>query len=214
MLAVVLATSVAASAYVTYAGAETPERFESQENVARQQPTPPGAADAAGEYLDDWRSGSDPLATLASFAQRAVAEMQRAAPDDPVTMRLVRWRDELCGGSVRSCMHSMARPAATPGVTNEKKDIRMCLDRDDGTIEGLRDAMFVLLHEMAHVATVELQHVPEFWHNFQFLLKTLSDAGVYTPEDYASAPARYCDFPITSSSLECAEYGACPLGGV
>lgn len=190
-------------------------RVEGFESGPPSRPGAPARRDSLERsYLADWRSAQDPTSTLARFAQAAVAEMERTAPDDPVTLRLVRWRDKLCGGSVRSCIRPMTPPVSTPGVTNAKRDIRMCADRGDGTIEELRDALFVLLHEMAHVATVQLQHVPEFWHNFQFLLKTLSDAGLYTPPSYEARPSSYCGTAITSSSFECSRDGSCPLGGV
>lgn len=51
---------------------------------------------------------------------------------------------------------------------------------------------FVIIHEMAHIASVSEGHNFEFIENFKFLLKEAVDMGYYIPIDYSKNPFLYC----------------------
>ena len=51
---------------------------------------------------------------------------------------------------------------------------------------------FVIIHEMAHIASVSEGHNFEFIENFKFLLKEAVAMGYYTPIDYSKNPFLYC----------------------
>ena len=51
---------------------------------------------------------------------------------------------------------------------------------------------FVIIHEMAHIASVSEGHNFEFIENFKFLLKEAVIMGYYTPIDYSKNPFLYC----------------------
>jgi hypothetical protein len=51
---------------------------------------------------------------------------------------------------------------------------------------------FVIIHEMAHIASVSEGHNFEFIENFKFLLKEAVNMGYYTPIDYSKNPFLYC----------------------
>ena len=61
---------------------------------------------------------------------------------------------------------------------------------------NIEDLKFVLIHEMAHMATKEIGHDKPFWINFKFLLKEAKEAGVYTPRNYEKNPMNYCSLPV------------------
>ncbi len=48
--------------------------------------------------------------------------------------------------------------------------------------------MFVALHELSHIATKSIGHTQEFWNNFKFIIANAKKIGIYTPENYKSAP--------------------------
>jgi hypothetical protein len=60
----------------------------------------------------------------------------------------------------------------------------------------VEDLKFVLIHEMAHMATKEIGHDKPFWINFKFLLKEAKEAGIYEPRDYEKNPMNYCSLPV------------------
>ena len=59
--------------------------------------------------------------------------------------------------------------------------------------------MFVALHELSHIATKSIGHTQEFWNNFKFIIANAKKIGIYTPENYKSAPKMYCGLKITDN---------------
>jgi hypothetical protein len=57
---------------------------------------------------------------------------------------------------------------------------------------------FVVLHEMAHLATRGVGHDPPvpFWLNFKILLQEAHSIGIHTPVNYAKYPEVYCSLPL------------------
>lgn len=51
---------------------------------------------------------------------------------------------------------------------------------------------FVIIHELAHIASVSEGHNYEFIENFKFLLKEAVIMGFYKPIDYSKNPFLYC----------------------
>jgi len=52
--------------------------------------------------------------------------------------------------------------------------------------------MFVVIHELAHIASITEGHNVEFVINFKFLLKEAVKMGYYHPIDYSKSPFLYC----------------------
>jgi hypothetical protein len=53
--------------------------------------------------------------------------------------------------------------------------------------------IFVLLHEMAHIANYDdWGHGPEYWSTFKFILEEAVEAGIYQPVNYKIHPVDYC----------------------
>jgi len=59
--------------------------------------------------------------------------------------------------------------------------------------------MFVALHELSHICTVEIGHPPEFWSNFRTLLKHAKEAGIHEPKDYSIKSQPWCGIQITDN---------------
>jgi len=57
---------------------------------------------------------------------------------------------------------------------NKGYEIYICLDGDD-----VNSAMYVLIHELAHMSVPEYDHTNHFWTNLSKLKKIAIDAGVY-----------------------------------
>jgi hypothetical protein len=51
---------------------------------------------------------------------------------------------------------------------------------------------FVIIHELAHIASISEGHNLEFIENFKFLLKEAVAMGYYSPVDYSKKPFMYC----------------------
>lgn len=87
-----------------------------------------------------------------------------------------------------------ARPSivtgTSPGMTtqiglnvNKGYEIYICLDGDD-----VESAMYVFLHELAHLTVSEYDHSQKFWDNFRDLRQICAQIGVYK----AITDKKYC----------------------
>ena len=76
---------------------------------------------------------------------------------------------------------------------NKGEEIVLCVRDDNGKLIQDKNTMkFVLIHELAHVMTLENGHPPIFWENMGFLLKEANKAGIYEAIDYSKNPVYYC----------------------
>ena len=73
---------------------------------------------------------------------------------------------------------------------NKGYEIYICLDG-----RKINAAMYVLLHELAHITVEEYDHSEEFWSNFKRLREIASSLGIYTPEQ----DMEYCGQHIKDS---------------
>lgn len=66
---------------------------------------------------------------------------------------------------------------------NKGYEIYICLDGDD-----VNSAIYVLIHELAHMTVPEYDHSIKFWENFEKLKKLCIDTGLYIK----SGERQYC----------------------
>lgn len=66
-------------------------------------------------------------------------------------------------------------------------------------IHDLNLMMYVVLHEMAHVASPTWGHDSEFKHIFAFLAQTAIQLKLYEKIDFQNNPVEYCGLTINSS---------------
>lgn len=132
-----------------------------------------------------------------------LSHMNQHAPSDDRTKRLnARWRREL---------QKLSPSHRSAGKTINKSTIFICLRNDEGNLNEVNTAMFVLLHELAHVASKSYGHTPLFWTNMRFLLHHAIESGVYQYEHYESFPKSYCGQKITGNPYACVKEKQCPL---
>ena len=73
--------------------------------------------------------------------------------------------------------------------------------KDDKKIHDKNLIMFVIIHELAHLASDTYGHNEEFMRNFRFLLQNALDMGYYQYINFMRSPKEYCGMQITSSPL-------------
>lgn len=59
---------------------------------------------------------------------------------------------------------------------NKGYEIYICIDGED-----IESAMYVFLHELAHLTVTEYDHTQKFWDNFRDLRSICTSLGVYSP---------------------------------
>ena len=66
----------------------------------------------------------------------------------------------------------------------------------------LNTMMFVVLHELSHLASESIGHTDEFWTNFRWILEESINIGVYQHQEFNKKPVEYCGMSITSSPID------------
>lgn len=75
------------------------------------------------------------------------------------------------------------------------KSVYICLRKiygDQKKLHNFNTIMFVVLHEISHIATDVIKHPDEFWITFKFILKEAVSIGIYQPIDYSVHNESYC----------------------
>jgi hypothetical protein len=93
----------------------------------------------------------------------------------------------------------------TSYVIDKGEVFAMCL-RDPKNNNKIDDKynnlVFVLLHELAHIANfVSFGHDMPFWNMFKFLLQEATELGIYQPVNYKQTGSPCCGIVITYSPL-------------
>lgn len=93
--------------------------------------------------------------------------------------------------------HNLDMPRTTSYTNNKGEAMFICLrSMETDALHGLSVVEFVVLHELAHVATEIWGHDTEYWVNFKWVLQQAKAAGLHEPVDYSKTPIRYCGMDI------------------
>lgn len=144
---------------------------------------------------------ADRLAALEVRIREFLDRAEALAPGDP---RLRNIRERWDG--------TLAETAETDvevAYSVDKVAISLCVRRANGALEPENTSMFVLLHELGHVATDTYGHRRVFWANMRFLLELAEATGSYVYEDFDSVSTSYCGTPLRDSPLTCVKNRAC-----
>lgn len=143
---------------------------------------------------------ADRLALLELRVRRFLHRAQEYAPGDPRLLNIqARWNGSL----------AETEQDADVAYSVGKDAISLCVRAPDGSLESENTSMFVLLHELAHVATNTYGHKPEFWANMRFLLELAEATGTYTYQDFDATKTTYCGRALAASPLTCVKSGKC-----
>lgn len=87
---------------------------------------------------------------------------------------------------------------------NKGEQIVFCLrsKKAEQSLVKQNTMMFVAIHELAHLMTESINHEPEFWDNFKFLLMIGVHLKTYTHTNFNKNPEEYCGMNITDTPLK------------
>ena len=90
----------------------------------------------------------------------------------------------------------------TSFTVNKGEEIALCLrSTDTGELHDINLVMYVVLHELAHVACPEIDHTPLFKEIFVFFLNIAIKLGIYSKVNYKAHPEKYCGLTINENLL-------------
>jgi hypothetical protein len=86
----------------------------------------------------------------------------------------------------------------TSYTVNKGSQIYLCLRSINGQLIADKNlVMYVVLHELAHVACPEFNHTQLFKDIFKFFIEVASRLGIYRETDYSINPKDYCGIVIS-----------------
>lgn len=91
----------------------------------------------------------------------------------------------------------------TSYTINKGEEIVLCLrSNKDQQLHDINLIMYVVLHELAHVACPELNHTPLFKKIFVFLLRIAMKLDIYHYVNYQIDPHEYCGLMINEDVIK------------
>jgi predicted metal-dependent hydrolase len=100
-------------------------------------------------------------------------------------------------------METPADEKHTSYTINKGEKIVLCLrSKFLNNIHDMNTIMYVVIHELAHVACPEYGHTPLFKKIFIFLLKQSEKINIYKSIDYRKNPQDYCGMTINEFLLK------------
>jgi predicted metal-dependent hydrolase len=144
---------------------------------------------------DDSEEAANLLAKIREKIMVLVGHLKMSYPSDP---RIERINNNFKSDRIKE---GIQKPGVTSYSINKGEQIVLCL-RTNNKLMDINTMMFVILHELAHIATVSIGHTDEFWDNFKWILEESINIGIYTKQDFKKEPVEYCGMDITSSPLD------------
>ena len=90
----------------------------------------------------------------------------------------------------------------TSYTVNKGEVIALCLrSKSTNILHDINLIMYVVIHELAHVACPEIDHTDLFKKIFVFLLKISVELGIYRKVNYHINPKKYCGLVINENLL-------------
>ena len=147
------------------------------------------------EELPNSDETADVIGKLELFIDKFVAYLDSKAPNDK---RVKRLKDRLYDIRLEE---SKFEPGTSSYTINKGELISMCVrhKNEDKDFHDYQTLLFVVIHELAHVASISKGHNKEFLDNFKFLLKHAVESGKYHPVDYSKNPITYCGVKVTNN---------------
>ena len=147
------------------------------------------------EELPNSDETADVIGKLELFIDKFVAYLDSKVPNDK---RVKRLKDRLYDVKIEE---SPMEEGVSSYTINKGELISMCVrhKKKNKNFHDYQTLLFVLIHELAHVASISKGHNREFMTNFKFLLKHAVESKMYYAQDYSNSPITYCGVKVTNN---------------
>lgn len=141
------------------------------------------------------KESADLLATATNHCKKLVAHVKDKYPNDERVKRLVK------NFKAEKVSEILPTSKFTAYSENKGEKLAFCLNTTKKGHEAIdiNTLTFVAIHELVHVATIDIGHTEIFWRNFKFFLEEAEEIGIYKVVDYSKKPKLYCGMEITSN---------------
>jgi len=151
---------------------------------------------------DDSIDAANLIAQIREKSNLIVSHLSKIYPNEKRTQYLVKnYNDNAFKEGIDYPGSNM-----TSYSINKGEEIVLCLRQrnknNNDELVDLNTMMFVVLHELAHLASYSIGHTDEFWKNFKWILEESINIGIYIKQDFDNKPIEYCGMSITSTPLD------------
>ena len=146
--------------------------------------------------LPDSKKAADMLANVNKKLTKLVKHMISKYPDNEDTQRLFK------NFNPENVSEGLPDAGYTSYSINKGERLILCIrQKDTNAFVDENVAMYVAIHELGHIAILEIGHTPYFWKTFKWLLEEAVDIGVYIKVDYAKFNQPYCGIQLSTSVI-------------
>lgn len=161
---------------------------------------------SAGEayYVKNLPNAKEAADHLHRLQQHVHEFLKKAGEVDPYDHRLKRIVDRWDGtlSEVEDVKDNIAYSLG-------KTTLHICVREKDGSLASINSCMFVMMHELGHIATVSYGHTTEFWRNMRYLLEMGQYTGHYEFVDHDDIPVMLCGKYLGPSPMSCVIKNTC-----
>jgi len=134
------------------------------------------------------------LAELHTNMDKFITDLQNKFPNDERVLRLAK-------GYRRAEIQEAPNDDGSSYTINKGDLVAICLrhKKSDHPFHDNNTLLFVMIHEMSHIASISEGHNSEFVKNFKWLLQQAKSLGYYEPVNYKKSPITYCGVNVTNN---------------
>lgn len=150
-------------------------------------------------YVQDKKDAQEAADLIASIRQKLVMLVENLIKTHPSDdKRIIMLKSNFNPNKIKEGEEGNG---STSYSINKGEQIVLCLRNKDKLMD-INTMMFVVLHELAHIATESIGHTPEFWDNFKWILEESINIGIYQKKDYNKESVEYCGMTISTTPLD------------
>ena len=135
------------------------------------------------------------LAKLHQYMQTLIKDLNMKYPNEERVKRLVK--------NFKNCKieESPNKDDESSYTINKGELMAICLRQKNEShpFHDYNTLLFVIIHELSHIASISEGHNSEFITNFKWLLQEAKALGYYEPVDYRTSPMTYCGVKVTNN---------------
>ena len=146
------------------------------------------------ETFNESNKALELLSKLHNDMEKLVSALYKEYPNDERVIRLVK-------GIKQMKIEEAPNDDGSSYTINKGELMALCLRHKKGEhpFHDYNTLQFVMIHELAHIASISEGHNQEFINNFRFLLRQAKALGYYEPVNYSHAPIKYCGIKVTNN---------------
>jgi hypothetical protein len=149
--------------------------------------------------FSDKKEAGELLSELNNLVKHFINHLKYKYPTDPRIQRIITkfpdTNDIIEGNPINNSN-------STAYSVDKGRKLVICLrSKKNKKLHNKNVLMFVILHELSHIASSSYGHNQEFTDNFKFLLSEAIQEGVYKKVDFVRHPQEYCGLQIYTSPL-------------